>query len=225
MNRHVHLPVLNETGFVLLEPDRTEIDPSEWRRLTYQDWPEQSGTRFAPLASATGAMDCNGFFEAVPPRADRDGIWIESQRRIAPTLVRRIQATGARPGRCRVIELQPTSYETALHSLHLDPNNWLNPDGEGWVVRSFTQLTDDPDSYMILREDPWDPATETRIPLPAGAQFIVDSQRLWHAVWHPGDRPRYCVVSSLTSGPELGSWIDQHRRAPQRAAEPVGLRR
>ena len=225
MNHHVHLPVLGETGFVLLQPDHTEVDASEWRRLTYQDWPEQDGTRFAPLASATGSLDSNGFFEAVPPRADRDGVWIESQCRVAPTLVRRIQAIGARAGRCRVIELQPTSYEAALHNLHRDPNNWLNPDGEGWVVRAFMQLTDDPGSYMILREDAADPSTETRIPLPAGAQFIVDSQRLWHAVWHPGDRPRYCVVSSLTSGPELGSWIDQHRRAPVGAAEPVGLGR
>ena len=223
MNRHVHLQVLQETGFVLLEPDHTEIDASEWLGLTYQDWPEQDRTRFAPLASATGSMDCNGFFQSVPPRADRDGVWVESQRRIAPTLVQRIQAIGARAGRCRVIELQPTTYEQALRNLHQDPNNWLNPDGEGWVVRSFMQLTDDPDSCMILREDAADPATETRIPLPAGAQFVVDSQRLWHAVWHPGDRPRYCVVSSLTSGPELGSWIDQHRQVPVGAGESVGL--
>ena len=35
---------------------------------------------------------------------------------------------------------------------------------------------------MVLREDKDDPSTESRIPLPAGAQLIVDTQRLYHAV-------------------------------------------
>lgn len=219
MNRHGHLSVLRETGYVLIDPDHAEIDVSEWCGLTYQEWNVAAGIRFAPLASATGAMDCNGFWEAVPPKADKDGVWIESQRRIAPTLVRRVEAIGARAGRCRVIELQPNSYEKALENLHRDPNNRLNPDGEGWVVRSFMQLTDDPDSWMLLREGAADPVTETRIPLPAGARFIVDSERLWHSVWHTGDQPRYCVVSSLESGPTLASWIDDNRPGQAGAAE------
>jgi hypothetical protein len=60
---------------------------------------------------------------------------------------------------------------------------------------------------MILREDKDDPATETRIPLPAGAQVIIDTQRLWHAVWHPGDEPRYCLITSWESGPDLEAYI------------------
>ncbi len=66
---------------------------------------------------------------------------------------------------------------------------------------------------MILRDKGDDPSTETRIPLPAGAQVIIDTQRLWHAVWHRGPEPRYCLITSWESGPELGRYIDA--RHPQ----------
>lgn len=106
-----------------------------------------------------------------------------------------------------MIELQPNSYADALYNSHLDDNNRLNPEGEGWVVRCFMQLSDNPDSFMILREDINDPSTETRIALPAGAQLIVDSERLWHSVWHQGVDPRYCLITSFESGPELEKWL------------------
>ena len=69
------------------------------------------------------------------------------------------------------------------------------------------QLTDNPGSYMILREDIDDPSTETRLALPAGAQLIVDSERMWHSVWHVGDEPRYCLINSFESGPALEKWM------------------
>ena len=90
----------------------------------------------------------------------------------------------------RIIKLNPNSYEEAVHNLHLDDNNRLNPDGEGWVVRVWLELSDDPNSYMILREDKDDPSTESRISMPHNRQLVIDSQRLWHAAWHPGPEPR-----------------------------------
>jgi len=60
---------------------------------------------------------------------------------------------------------------------------------------------------MILRESKDDAGSEQRIPLPAGAQFIVDSERLYHAVWHPGPEPRYALIVSYESGPALEEWI------------------
>jgi hypothetical protein len=74
---------------------------------------------------------------------------------------------------------------------------------------------------MILREDQDDPSTETRIPLPAGTQVIIDTQRLWHAVWHPGDEPRYCLITSWESGPELDAYISKLN--PQTKAESPPL--
>jgi hypothetical protein len=65
---------------------------------------------------------------------------------------------------------------------------------------------------MVLRGDKDDPSTETRIALPAGAQLIVDTQRLYHAVWHQDSAgaPRYCLITSWESGPELDAYIAQY---------------
>ena len=117
-----------------------------------------------------------------PPRTDKDGVWVPENVAIAPRLVARAQEPGANIGRCRVIELQPNTYADAVYNLHRDDNNRLNPEGTGWIVRAFFNLTDNPDAMMILREEKDDPSTETRIPLPAGAQVVIDTQRLYHAV-------------------------------------------
>lgn len=204
---HYRMPILEETGYVVLDSYGERIDPAEWMRLEYVDWKSSGDTRFAPIASAQGEIECNAFWHSTPPRDDKDGIWIDSQVAKAPTLVKRVKEVDARVGRCRVIELQPNSYADALYNSHLDDNNRRNPDGEGWVIRSFMQLTDNPGSVMVLRENIDDPATETRIPLPAGAQLIVDSERMWHSVWHVGDEPRYCLINSFESGPALEKWL------------------
>jgi hypothetical protein len=204
---HYRMPILEETGYVVLDRYGKPLDPQEWLALDYVDWKSSGDTRFAPLASAYGDIECNGFWHFDPPKADKDGVWIDSQVAKAPTLVQRAQEVGANVGRCRIIELQPNSYADALYNSHLDDNNRLNPDGEGWVVRCFMQLTDNPGTFMVLREDIDDPSTETRIALPAGAQLVVDSERMWHSVWHVGDEPRYCLITSFESGPALEKWI------------------
>jgi hypothetical protein len=201
------LPEFDESGYVVLDPYDQSRDPQEWLDITYVDWKSSGDTRFAPLASAYGDMECNGFWNHTPPKTDKDGVWVPDNVARAPRLTARAMEPGANIGRCRVIELQPNNYADCIYNLHRDDNNRLNPEGTGWIVRGFFNLTDDPDSVMVLREDRDDPATETRIALPAGAQVIIDTQRLWHAVWHPGARPRYCLITSWESGPELGSYI------------------
>ena len=34
--------------------------------------------------------------------------------------------------------------------------------------------------------------------------------RLWHAATHVGDEPRYCLITSWTSGPELDAYIEKY---------------
>ncbi len=201
------LAILEETGYVVLERHEQAADPAEWLDVEFVDWKSSGDTRFAPLASAYGDLECDGFWNHTPPKTDKDGVWVPRNAGAAPTLVARAQEPGANIGRCRVIELQPTGYGEALYNLHRDDNNRLNPDGTGWIVRGFFNLTHNPDSVMILRADKDDPATETRIALPAGAQLIVDTQRLYHAVWHEGSEPRYCLITSWESGPELEAYI------------------
>ena len=207
---HYRMPILEETGYAVLDSYGEVMDPREWMDLEYVDWKSSGDTRFAPIASAQGEIECNGFWHANPPKADKDGVFIPSQVAKARTLTQRALEVGANVGRCRVIELQPNSYADALYNSHLDDNNRLNPEGEGWVIRCFMQLTDNPDSYMVLREDINDPSTETRLALPAGAQLVVDSERLWHSVWHVGDEPRYCLITSFESGPALEKWMFEH---------------
>ena len=77
-------------------------------------------------------------------------------------------------------------------------------------MRGFFNLTDDKDSFFVLRENRTDPSVEYRIALPAGAQLIVDTQRLWHAATHVGTEPRYCLITSWTSGPELDAYIEKY---------------
>jgi hypothetical protein len=224
--RHEKLPILSETGFVVLRPFGEGLDPVEWENLAYLDWKSGGDTNFAVLASATGEEDPRGFWEH--GKADKEGIWTSNALR-APTLRKWVTSVGARFGRVRIIKLQPSTSETDVmgQHLHLDDNNRLNPDGEGWVVRAWINLTDDPDSYMILREDRDDPSTEHRIPLPVGAQFVVDTERLWHAAFHTGEEPRYAMIASFESGPALQAWIDANavERRPtgrHRAAEMSG---
>jgi len=201
------MPILEEKGYVVLSRDNRPIEPREWTELEYVDWKSSGDTRFAPLASAYGDIECNAFWHFDPPKPDKDGVWIDSQVEIAPSIAARAQEAQANVGRVRIIELQPNSYADALYNSHLDDNNRLTPEGEGWVVRGFHNLTNDGESYMVLREDINDPSTETRIALPAGARIIVDSERMWHSVWHTGDEPRYCLITSFESGPALEKWI------------------
>jgi hypothetical protein len=204
------LDSMEEKGFVILKPFEDEIDASEWESLSYLDWKSGGDTNFAVLASATGEDDARGFWEHGKP--DKDGVWCPNIEK-APTFKKYVESVGARFGRVRVIKLEPSTSaeEVSERFLHLDDNNRLNPDGEGWVVRSWLNLTDDPDSYMIVREDKDDPSTESHIPLPKNAQFVVDTERLQHAVYHPGTSPRYALITSWESGPELQTWIEANK--------------
>ena len=82
-------------------------------------------------------------------------------------------------------------------------------------MRSWLELTDCPESYMLLMDTGPDglpdPATEARVPLHKGARFVVDTQRLWHVVVHLGDAPRYALITSFESGPALERWVDDQR--------------
>ncbi|MFF3027133.1 hypothetical protein [Microbacterium sp. NPDC057944] len=205
---------LAETGYVVLDDHDQSSDPAEWLDLEYVPWRSSGITRFAPLASFAGDVECNGFWNHTPPRPDKDGVWVASQVALAPVLHRRANEPGAGVGRCRVIELQPNEYADAIYNLHQDDNNRLNDEGTGWVVRGFFNLSDDADSLLILRSDRFDPATEIRLPLREGSRIIVDTQRFWHAVWHRGAAPRFALITSWTSGPELDAYIAANNGDP-----------
>jgi hypothetical protein len=217
---HNMLDVLAETGYVVLcDYQGSAISSAEWESLEYMDWKSGGDTNFAPLASATGEIDCRGFWDH--GKADKDGIWTRN-RHLAPGMARYVERVGGNYGRVRVIKLNPSDEQAALGQLHRDDNNRLNPEGTGWVVRSWLELDDTPgQSIFILREDKADPATETRIPLHPGMQLVIDTERLWHVVWHPGPRPRYALITSWESDQVIDDWIAREAATSQRPPVPA----
>ena len=209
---HYRMPILAETGFVALRPADFTVEPHEWESLEYMDWKSGGDTNFAPLASADGELDCRGFWDKGKP--DK-GAMFTSNASKAPTLCSYVEGTGANFGRVRIIKLEPQDRDVAIRSIHRDDNNRLNPENEGWIVRSWVELTHSPDSYMLLMDNDKDglpdPSTERRVPLPRGARFVVDTQRLWHVVVHNHDFPRYALITSFESSPHFASWVDSQR--------------
>ncbi|MEZ5381209.1 MAG: hypothetical protein R2754_05370 [Microthrixaceae bacterium] len=216
---HQRLGVLGPSGCVRLRDAPDACPEGEWRALEFLDWQSGGDTQFAPIASVDGGMNCVGF--STKGRPDKDGIWTSNAER-APSLRSYLEAAGATYGRVRVIRLEPQDRASAEKLLHRDQNNRHNPPSEGWVVRSWLELTDNPNSYMLLMDSNADgypdPSTEMRVPLHRGSQFVADTQRLWHVVVHPGNQPRYALISSFESGPALDAWIRRNRSAAARLA-------
>jgi len=207
---HPRLDALRDRGFVQLADAPFTVPEVEYLSLEYMDWKSGGDTNFAPLATADGLLDCRGFWNKGDERPDKGARWTSNADR-APTLKRYVESVGANFGRVRIIKLEPQDHDTAFRSFHRDDNNRFNPPGDGWVVRAWLELTDHPDSYMLLMDcgpdGLPDPATEVRLPLHRGARFVVDTQRLWHVVVHNGATPRYALITSYESGPALEAWI------------------
>jgi len=203
---HYRMPVLRENGgHVLMRPySGPEIPSTEWTGLEYTTPPTDPTTWFAPLATATGEKILQGFWDFGKP--DLDGIWTSNADK-APTLVRYVDSLGNRFGRIQIIRQEPTSLRQARWGLHLDDNNRLNPTANGWVVRLWVQLTDNPDSSLVLRRDQFDKANEVRVPLRRGTQLLVDSEVVFHSGCHKGSDMRYGLIISLESTEHLDSWV------------------
>jgi hypothetical protein len=207
---HERLSVLQERGYVVLRDLVPPVPDEEFLSLEYMDWKSGGDTNFAPIATADGELDCRGFWKPGDEQPDKGGQWTVNAAK-CPTIVEQVRQVGADFGRVRVIRLEPQGYEEALRHIHRDDNNRFNPDGEGWVVRAWIELSDYPESFMVLMEQGSDglpdPSTEVHVPLHRGSRFVVDTQRLWHVVCHPGHGTRYALISSFESGPALDAWI------------------
>jgi hypothetical protein len=207
---HPRLATLAERGFVVLRDAPFVVPDEEFLALEYMDWKSGGDTNFAPIATADGELDCRGFWSQGDERPDK-GARFTSNAALCPTIVRYVQSVGADFGRVRIIKLEPQDHDTAFRSFHRDDNNRFNPPDEGWVVRTWLELTDNPDSYMLLMDTGPDglpdPSTEVRLPLRRGARFVLDTQRLWHVAVHNGSAPRYALIASVESGPALDEWV------------------
>lgn len=203
---HYRIPAIEENGgvIVLKKYSGPEIPNSEWEDLNFLTYYTDPKTFFAPLASAKGEAKMEGFWKYGKP--DKDGVWTPNAE-TAKTIKSWVESVGARYGRVQLIKKDPNSLRETYWNLHLDDNNRLNPENEGWVVRVWLELTDSPNSYMILRKNEFNSRKEFRIPLPKYSTMVIDSEYLFHSVWHNDSKVRYGVIVSFESGPELENWI------------------
>jgi hypothetical protein len=203
--RHYRMPTLDAAHgcLVLGKYSGPEIARSEWEDLTYTTYASDPTTFFAPITSATGKMELTGFWEHGQP--DLDGAWTENASK-CPALTAWVESIGTRFGRVQLLRMPPNTLRECRWGLHLD-NNQGNPESNGWVVRVWLELTDDPESTLLVRPAEFDHKREIRVPLPRYQQVVIDSEALYHGGYHAGPRTRYAAIVSVESGPPLERWI------------------
>jgi hypothetical protein len=204
---HYRMPKLEANGgWLALEPYRgPEIPREEYESLEYTTYPTDPNTFFAPITSATGKIELGAFGQY--DKCDLDREWTPNAEK-CPTLIKWLESVGARFGKVQLLRMTPNTLRECRWGLHLDNNNNLNPETNGWAVRVWHELTDDKSSRLVVRQEEFDKASEVQIPLPQHAQVVVDSQRLYHGGYHHGTHTRYAMISTFESGPELERWID-----------------
>lgn len=204
---HYRMEILEAAGgHLVLERYRgPEIPRHEWEDLVYTTYASDPRTFFAPITSATGEIELKAFWKY--GKADLEGVWTENAKR-CPTIVQWIESIGARFGRVQLLRMAPTSLRECRFALHLDNNNEGNPESNGWIVRLWMELTDDPSSALLLRPGEFDRKREVQVNLPRYTQVLVDSQAIYHGGYHPGPETRYALIVSVESGPQLERWIE-----------------
>jgi hypothetical protein len=206
---HYRMPMLERAGgwMRLSKYDGPEIPPSEWEDLTYTTYASDPTTFFAPITSANGEIELKGFWEYGKP--DLEGVFTQNAEK-CPTIVKWVESIGARFGRVQLLRMSANTMRECRWGLHLDNNNQGNPETNGWVVRVWFELTDDPSSALVVRPSEFDRKREVTIGLPKYQQAVVDSECLWHGGHHASDHTRYAVIASVESGPALERWIQSH---------------
>ena len=99
-------------------------------------------------------------------RCDLDREWTPNAEK-CPTMIKWLESVGARFGKVQLLRMTPNTLRECRWGLHLDNNNQLNPESNGWAVRVWHELTDDASSRLVVRQEEFDKAL--RGPDPAAA--------------------------------------------------------
>jgi hypothetical protein len=214
---HYRMPKLQANGgWVQLSPyGGPEIPAQEWESLEYTTYASDPSTYFAPITSATGAIELQTFSDY--GKCDLDREWTPNAEK-CPTIVSWLESVGARFGRVQLLRMTPNSLRECRWGLHLDNNNHNNPETNGWAVRVWLELTQDDTSRLMVRQEEFDKASEIQIPLPKYQQAVVDSQALYHGGFHHGTHTRYALIATYESSPEFERWIESQLPAQAQAA-------
>ena len=213
---HLRLAALEPTGFVALRDAAFAVPEREYLDLEYMDWKSGGDTNFAPIATMDGELDCRGFWSAEQEHADKDAVFT-SNADLCPTIRDYVRGVGANFGRVRIIKLEPQDHATALRSFHRDDNNRFNPEGTGWVVRTWVELTDSPDSYMLLMDldednldvDDDDDGNTAIASKPLGASVTASSPNQGNHTQEPTGGPQTALEGLVGVSPG-GSSLEIH---------------
>ena len=218
---YTKLDALEETGYVVLDRYDQAADPQEWLDITYVDWKSSGDTRFAPLASAYGDLECNGFWHHDPPKTDKDGVWVEENVEKAPILKARAEEPGSNIGRCRVIELKPNDYvETVTATCTSTTTTGSTPRAPGGSFEaSSTSRTTRTRSWCCARTRTTRPPSRGSRCLRAPRSSSTPSGSITRLA--SGGEPRYCLITSWESGPELEAYITKHNAVSRIDSPPV----
>jgi hypothetical protein len=200
------------------------IPAAEWETLEYTTYSSDPSTYFAPITSPTGRVEMIGAREA--GKEELDCVPTPNAGK-CPTIMRWLDSIGGRRGRVQLLGMKPNTLRECRWGLHQDTNNLANPPANGWIVRIWHELTDDPTSTLLVRQGEFDRHSEIKVRLPKGQQVIADSERLWHGGFHAGTRTRYALIASVESSPALNDWIQPSSREARRdrqARAPTVLR-
>src|SRR6266851_5175487 len=85
---------------------RTGDSPAGVGGSHLHDLRHRSATFFAPVTSATGAMELKGFWEY--SEADLEGVWTKNASK-CPALVKWVESTGARFCRVQLLRMSPNT--------------------------------------------------------------------------------------------------------------------
>ncbi len=203
---HYRCPLVESgTGHVVLRRyGGPQIPAPEWESLEYTTYKSDPFTFFAPITSPTGKIELIGAKEAgkeelecaPTPNADK-----------CPTIMQWLNSMGGRYGRVQLLRMKSNTLRECRWGLHQDNNNLVNPAPNGWIVRVWLELTDDPTSTLLARQGEFDRRSEVQVKLPRGQQVVVDSERLWHGGFHAGTHTRYALIASVESSQALNEWI------------------
>ena len=140
-------------------------------------------------------MELKGFESYGKP--DLDGVWTENAKK-CPTIVKYVESIGARFGRVQLLKMKPNTMRECRWGLHLDNNNAANkPEENGWVVRSWLELTDDDSSALVVRRDQFSKALRgqdrpAQVPAGGGRLGVPLPRRL-----PPRPGHRYALITSV----------------------------
>ena len=210
---HPRLDVLKETG---VRAARTDAVRRTRPRSTSRSstWIGRAAvTRTSPRSPPTdGELDCRGFWNK-GDEPDKDALWTSNAELVPDAARLRRPASAPTSAGCasssssRRTARRRSAPSTATTTTASTPTTRA-----GWCAR-WVELTDNPDSYMLLMDNGPDglpdPATERARAAAPRAPASSSTRSACGTSWSTtATAPRYALITSFESGPALERWID-----------------